>query len=197
MKGEMNKDGDDEFAFFDFLRDDLQRARVLLHGPSERVSGVRLWRGLLTPRFMPVLLCRTAHGLYRMKLEPLAKLVSFLNFFLFGIEIAVRCPIGRGLFFPHTHGTVIGAWRIGANATIFQGVTLGARELDFSYASAARPELGDNVTIGAGAKVLGGFFIGDHARVGANSVVLAAVPAYGLAVGAPARLVAREPGDAA
>jgi serine O-acetyltransferase len=110
-----------------------------------------------------------------------------LNFFLFGIEIAVRCPIGPGLFLPHTQGTVIGAWRVGSDAIIFQGVTLGARELDFSYSEQSRPVIGDGVTIGAGAKVLGGIHVGEGARIGANSVVLHAIPAHALAVGAPAR----------
>jgi serine O-acetyltransferase len=141
-----------------------------------------------------VLLCRLAHRLFRWRLGPLAKLLSLLNFFLFGIEIAVRCPIGKGLFFPHTQGTVIGAQAIGENAIIFQGVTLGARELDFSYGVASRPLLGDNVTVGAGAKVLGPVSLGDGARIGANAVVLTSIPAGTLAVGAPARPVAPRTG---
>ena len=112
-----------------------------------------------------------------------------INFFLFGIEIAVRCPIGPGLFLPHTQGTVIGAWRIGADATIFQGVTLGAKEVDFSYAESSRPAIGAGVTVGSGAKVLGGLVVGDGARIGANSVVLQSVPRFTVVAGAPARVV--------
>jgi serine O-acetyltransferase len=119
----------------------------------------------------------------------LAKLVSLINFFLFGIEIAVRCPIGRGFFLPHTQGTVIGAWSIGDNATVFQGVTLGARELDHSYVESSRPVLLDDVTVGSGAKVLGGIRIGSRVRIGANSVVLSDLPNDVIAVGAPARPV--------
>lgn len=152
---------------------------------------------MLAPRFLPVALCRLAHALHRWRLGPLARLVSLLNFFLFGIEIAVRCPIGPGLFFPHTQGTVIGAWSIGSNATIFQGVTLGARELDFTYTEGSRPVLGDGVTLGAGAKVLGGVVLADGVRVGANAVVIDSLPAGSVAVGVPARPVGGRPQDPA
>lgn len=185
-----------DFRLLSYLAADLSRARVLLHGSADDVSGLQLWLGVLSPRFVPVLLCRLAHSFYRLKLGPVAKAVSLFNFFMFGIEIAVRCPIGPGLFLPHTQGTVIGAWRVGANATIFQGVTLGAREVDFSYSEQSRPIIGDGVTIGSGAKVLGGLHIGDGARIGANSVVLNSIPDHALAVGAPARVVQRRQGDA-
>jgi serine O-acetyltransferase len=179
-----------EFSLFDFIRADLRRQKSILK-PLEKndSSGFTLFIGILAPRFIPVLICRIAHFFYIHKLAPIAKVFSLLNFFFFGIEIAVRCHIGPGLFFPHTQGTVIGAWSIGSNATIFQGVTLGAREIDFSYEEHSRPVIGNNVTIGSGAKVLGGVEICDNARVGANSVVLKSVPANSLAVGAPARVV--------
>lgn len=176
-----------DFHLFPYLAADLRRARFLLHGAPDHVSGWRLCLGALSPRFAPVLLCRLAHCFYRLKLGPLAKLVSLLNFFLFGIEIAVRCPIGKGLFFPHTQGTVVGAWAIGENATIFQGVTLGAKELDFSYRESSRPTVLDGVTIGSGAKVLGGLTLGSGCRVGANAVVLNDVAPGLLAVGIPAK----------
>lgn len=181
----------EDFRLLSYLEADLRRARVLLNGSAEGVSGLRLWLGVLSPRFVPVLLCRLAHSLYRLSLGPVAKAVSLLNFFLFGIEIAVRCPIGKGLFFPHTQGTVIGAWSIGENATIFQGVTLGAKELDFSYQESSRPTLGDGVTIGSGAKVIGGLVLGSDSRVGANAVVLNDVASGSLVVGIPAQVVHR------
>ena len=189
------RDSAEVFSLVSYLAADLRRARALIYGSAGAGSGMKLWLGVMSPRFMPVLLCRIAHALYCLKLVPLAKAVSLLNFFLFGIEIAVRCPIGRGLFLPHTQGTVIGAWSIGENATIFQGVTLGAREVDFSYTEQSRPVIGDGVTIGSGAKVLGGLFIGNGARIGANSVVLQSIPAQALAVGAPARVVQRLQGE--
>lgn len=178
------------FNLTEYLKADLLRQYRLLHGErSVPPNGFRLWLGVCSPRFLPVFLCRIAHFLHCKRLGPLAKLVSLLNFFFFGIEIAVRCPIGKGLFLPHTQGTVIGAWRIGENATIFQGVTLGAREVDFTYQESSRPNLGDGVTIGSGAKVLGGVSIGNGSRIGANSVVLSSLPDNVLAVGAPARVV--------
>lgn len=183
----MNKESAIDFSLRSFLAADLRRARFLLHGDSYPPAGLSLWLGVLSPRFIPILLCRLAYYFYTCKLGPLAKIFSLLNFFLFGIEIAVRCPIGRGLFFPHTQGTVIGAWSIGENATIFQGVTLGAKELDFSYTENSRPKLGDGITIGSGAKVLGGLTLGDGVRVGANSVVLSSFTDGVLLVGAPAR----------
>ncbi len=176
------------FKLHEYLKADLCRAHQLLH-PSKVKSGPILWLGMFSPRFMPVLLCRLAYCLHLVRLNPLAKIISTLNFFLFGIEIAVRCPIGPGLFLPHTQGTVIGAWCIGANATIFQGVTLGAKEIDFSYSEGSRPALGAGVTIGSGAKVLGGCKISDNVRIGANSVVLSDIPENSLAVGAPARVI--------
>ena len=184
----MNKESVFDFSLSAFLAADLRRASVLLHGDSGKTSGLSLWIGIFSPRFIPVLLCRLAYFFYSHKLGPFAKIVSLLNFFLFGIEIAVRCPIGPGLFFPHTQGTVIGAWSIGDNATIFQGVTLGAKELDFSYTEASRPKLGNGITIGSGAKVLGGLTLGDGVQVGANSVVLGSFPDGVLLVGAPARV---------
>jgi serine O-acetyltransferase len=111
-----------------------------------------------------------------------------LNFFFFGIEIAVQCRVGKGLFLPHTQGTVIGAYSIGENATIFQGVTLGARELDFSFIESSRPAVGNDVTIGSGAKVLGGLTVGSGSRIGANAVVLESIPANVAAAGVPARV---------
>jgi serine O-acetyltransferase len=191
MNDALNINTAEDFSLLSYLAADLRRSRVLLNGSADGVSGLRLWLGVLSPRFVPVLLCRLAHSFYRLKLGPIAKAVSLLNFFLFGIEIAVRCPIGKGLFLPHTQGTVIGAWSIGENATIFQGVTLGAKELDFSYQESSRPTVGNSVTIGAGAKVIGGLVLGSDSRVGANAVVLNNVALGSLVVGIPAKVVDR------
>lgn len=107
----------------------------------------------------------------------------------------MRCPIGPGLFLPHTHGTVIGAERIGRNVTIYQGVTLGAREVDFAYGRGTRPVVEDGVIIGSGAKVIGGITLGSGSRIGANSVVLASVPVGALAIGIPAKVRGSTSGD--
>lgn len=79
--------------------------------------------------------------------------------------------IGGGLILPHTQGTVIGAAKIGNNCIIYQGVTLGSRELDFTSSLSLRPILLDEVIVGSGAKVLGGVCIGPRVVVKANSVI--------------------------
>ncbi len=145
--------------------------------------------GALSPRFAPVFIFRLAHWFYQNRLSPLAKIFSLFNFVLFGLEIAVRCEIGKGLYFPHTQGTVIGANRIGENATIYHNVTFGAREIDLDFSESARPTVGNNVIVGAGAKVLGGIHIGDGARVGANAVVIESVPEGATVGGIPAKII--------
>ena len=182
-----------DFKLLPFLAAVLRRAQEVMNGKAD--EGRRIWLGIFSPRFLPVLLCRLAYWFYCLNLEPVAKLISLMNFFMFGIEVAVRCPIGKGLFFPHTQGTVIGAWRIGTNATIFQGVTLGAREVDFSYQESSRPTLGDSVTIGSGAKVLGGVILGSGSCIGANAVVLSDVGPGLVAVGIPAKTIDKKLDD--
>ena len=119
----------------------------------------------------------------------LPKLLTYFNIVLFGIEVTPRCEIGPGVFFPHTSGTVIGAVRIGANAIIYQGVTLGAKKLGSGFDHANRPEVGDSVVLGAGCKILGGITIGDNVIVGANSVVVRSVPPNQTVAGIPARKI--------
>jgi serine O-acetyltransferase len=78
---------------------------------------------------------------------------------------------------------------VGENVTIFQGVTLGAKNLDFSYDESLRPSIGDNVIIGAGAKILGGIVVGENSVIGANAVVLHNIPDHTVAYGVPAKWV--------
>jgi serine O-acetyltransferase len=181
---------DPAFNLVAFLRADLARYEQLTGNGDRR--GPRSLLTLLSPRFAPIVLCRLAYWSYAWRLAPLAKVFSTINFMVFGIEIAVRCPIGEGVFFPHTHGTVVGASRVGRNATIYHGVTLGAKELDFGYAADRRPIVLDDVVIGSGAKVLGAVTLGNHSRIGANAVVLTPVPDGALAVGTPARCLERQ-----
>ncbi len=168
---------------------DLERQLELGGQPGAQASLPRLLKRLLHPRFLPIVLCRTSRAALLTGVPAMAHLLSYLNLVLFGIEISPRCAIGPGIFFPHTSGTVIGASKIGRNVTIFQGVTLGARQMDMSFDPALRPELGDYVVVGAGAKVLGGISLGDNVRVGANSVLLRSVPANATVAGIPAREV--------
>ena len=168
---------------------DLSRQYSFGGTPERKPTAIGLFLNFFSPRFMPVVLFRLSHFFYEVKLSPLAKAFSLMNFVLFGLEIAARCKIGKGLYFPHTQGTVIGALSIGENATIYHNVTFGAREVDLAYSETGRPVVGDNVIIGAGAKVLGGVNIGDGARVGANAVVIENVPAKATVVGIPARII--------
>jgi serine O-acetyltransferase len=117
------------------------------------------------------------------------KLLTYLNILFFGLEVSPRCEIGSGIFFPHTSGTVVGAIRIGNKVTIFQGVTLGAKELDMGFNSALRPEVGDGVILGSGCKILGGIRVGDNVTVGANSVVVDSVNPNTTVAGIPARKI--------
>jgi serine O-acetyltransferase len=126
------------------------------------------------------------------RIPALPQLLTYLNIVLFGLEVTPRCEIGPGIFFPHPSGTVVGAWRIGRNAIILQGVTLGAKRMDLGFDFRLRPEVGDNVVLGAGSKILGGIHIGDNVTVGANSVVVDSVEADSTMVGIPARKVSQE-----
>ena len=127
---------------------------------------------------------RIAHGLYKIKLFFLARLISQLGRFFTGKEIHPGAKIGKGLFIDHGMGVVIGETaEIGDNVTIYHGVTLGGTGKDKGK---RHPTVGNNVIIGCGAKILGPISIGDGAKIGANSVVLKDVPKGKTAVGIPA-----------
>lgn len=172
------------FSLRQSLRADILRYRVLTGGASARV-GLKGWLTLLSPRLFPNLMIRLAYRCTLWRLGPLARICSLVAYVLFGIEVASQCKIGPGLFLPHTQGTVIGAARIGSNCTIYQGVTIGARELDMDFSLERRPVIGDGVLIGAGAKVLGPIEIGADVRIGSNANVVTSLPPGALAL-APA-----------
>lgn len=172
------------------LAGDLRRYRALTrHIPVESPLSVSDRLRVLSPRLMPNLLIRTAFALDQAGLGTIAKLVSMIAFLIFGIEFTVRCPIGPGLFLPHTQGTVLGAASIGQNATIYHGVTLGARELDFRYDPDVRPVVGDDVLVGAGAKILGGIRVGAGSKIGTNAIVIESIEPGTVALGPVARLL--------
>lgn len=105
-----------------------------------------------------------------------------------GADMPINCRLGGGLMLPHPNGIVLHPLvEIGPNCLIFQQVTIGAG----GGARRGVPKVGGHVDIGAGAKILGGITIGDHARIGANAVVTIDVPAGATAMGIPARIVAR------
>ena len=142
---------------------------------------------ILYPGFHVLVTHKLAHFLYRHKWFFVARLISQLSRHLTGIEIHPGAKIGRKLFIDHGMGIVIGeTTEIGDNCTIYHGVTLGGTGKETGK---RHPTLGDNVLIGAGAKVLGPVYIGDNVRVGAGSVVLKNLPANATAVGVPAEIV--------
>jgi len=142
----------------------------------------------LYPGFHAVINHRIAHFLYTKRWFFLARLVSHVSRFLTGIEIHPGAQIGKGFFIDHGSGVVIGeTTEIGDNVTIYQGVTLGGSGKEKGK---RHPTIGNNVTISAGAKVLGSFTVGDHAKIGGGSVVVKAVPPHCTVVGIPGRVVA-------
>ena len=139
------------------------------------------------PGVQALLAYRLAHGLDQagVKLLPLA--ISYFSRVVTGIEIHPRALIGPGLFIDHGAGVVIGETaEIGRDVTLYQGVTLGGT----GFQSGKRhPTIGDNVTVGSGAKLLGPITIGHGAKIGANSVVIEDVPPCSTVVGNPGHAV--------
>ena len=125
--------------------------------------------------------------MYINKLFFLARLISQISRFFTGIEIHPGAKIGRGLVIDHGMGVVIGETaEIGDNVLLYHGVTLGGTGKDKGK---RHPTVGNNVVIGAGAKVLGPIYIGSNSKIGANSVVLNNVPEGATAVGIPAKIL--------
>ena len=142
------------------------------------------------PGFHAMCFYRLGNALWERKFYFMARFFSHLGRFFTGIEIHPGARIGRGFFIDHGMGVVIGETaEIGENCTLYHGVTLGGT----SWAKEKRhPTLGDNVVVGAGAKVLGPFTVGSNSRIGANSVVIKEVPPNSTVVGVPGRVVFSE-----
>ena len=133
---------------------------------------------------------RAAHRLYEKEHYFAARAISQTARYITGIEIHPGAKIGKGLMIDHGMGVVIGETaEIGDNCTIYQGVTLGGTGKDVGK---RHPTLGNNVMVGAGAKVLGPFRIGDNTKIAANAVVLEEIPDNCTAVGIPAKIVRKE-----
>ncbi|MDE6593196.1 MAG: serine O-acetyltransferase [Oscillospiraceae bacterium] len=129
---------------------------------------------------------RVSHYFYKKKMYLTARAISQIARFFTGIEIHPGAKIGKGLFIDHGMGVVIGeTTEIGDNCLIYQGVTLGGTGKDKGK---RHPTLGNNVMVGAGARVLGPFKVGDNSKIAANAVVLESVPPNSTAVGVPARI---------
>ena len=165
---------------FKNLKYDLNK--VMENDPAAR-SKIEVF--LLYPTIHALIAYRKAHYFYTKKLFFLARLISQISRFFTGIEIHPGAKIGRGLVIDHGMGVVIGETaEIGDDVLLYHGVTLGGTGKDKGK---RHPTLGNNVVIGAGAKVLGPIYIGSNSKVGANSVVLKDVPEGATAVGIPAK----------
>lgn len=171
-------------AVLETLRDDF---RIIF----ERDPAARNWLEVLFcyPGLQALLFHRFAHQLYCLHLPLIPRLISHIARFLTGIEIHPGATIGRAVFIDHGMGVVIGETAIIGNyALIYQGVTLGGTGKE---SGKRHPTLGENVVVGAGAKVLGNILIGSNVRIGAGSVVLRDVPSDCTVVGIPGRVVYR------
>lgn len=146
---------------------------------------------LCYPGLHAIISHRFAHFLYRHKLFLIARIISQISRFFTGIEIHPGAVIGRRFFIDHGMGVVIGETsEIGDDVTIYQGATLGGTGKDKGK---RHPTIGNNVTIGAGAKVLGPILIGDNTKIGAGAVVLKNLSPNITAVGIPAQETRRNP----
>ena len=133
---------------------------------------------------------KIAQTLHRMRVPFLPRWISQVGRFFTGIEIHPGATIGNGLFIDHGMGVVIGETSIiGDNVTLYQGVTLGGTGKEKGK---RHPTVGNNVVIGAGAKVLGNIKIGDNSYIGSNAVVIKDVPDNSTVVGVPGRITKQD-----
>ena len=142
------------------------------------------------PGIQAVLLYRVAHFFWQVGLPFVPRYLANIAHQYTGIDIHPGAKIGRHFFIDHGTGVVIGETaEIGNNVTLYQGVTLGGTSL---AKKKRHPTLGNNIIVGAGAKILGPITIGDNVKIGANSVVTGDVPSNCIAVGVPARIIHQE-----
>ena len=172
------------FHYFKQLQEDVKCIRERDPAAESLAEILLLYPGLKAVRSH-----RKAHWLYEHNLRFLARFVSQMSAKRTNIEIHPAAKIGKRFFIDHGTGVVIGETaEIGDDVTIYQGVTLGGTGKDVGK---RHPTVGNGVMIGAGAKVLGPFTVGDNTNIAAGSVVLNAIPENCTAVGAPARVVRR------
>jgi len=145
---------------------------------------------LCYPGLHAVWMHRIAHFLWKKNLKTLARFISHINRFLTGIEIHPGAKIGKRFFIDHGMGVVIGeTTEIGDDVIIYHQVTLGGVS---TKKGKRHPTIGNNVVIGAGAKVLGPIKIGNNVKIGANSVVIKDVPDNSTVVGIPGKIVLKK-----
>ncbi|MCE5315015.1 MAG: serine O-acetyltransferase [Armatimonadota bacterium] len=169
---------------FDNFRADWNA--VFINDPAAR----NFWEVLTYAGLHAIVWHRVAHFLWRHNMKFAARLVSQANRFVTGIEIHPGATISKGFFIDHGMGVVIGETaEVGENCLLYHGVTLGGVSLEKKK---RHPTLGNNVVVGAGAKVLGAIKLGDNVQVGANAVVVKDVPANSVVVGIPGRVVMQD-----
>lgn len=169
-------------GLFRSIKRDIQA--VFEHDPAAK----SVWEVIFAyPGFHARQFHRLAHTLWRWRIPFFPRFVSHVSRFLTGIEIHPGAKIGEGFFIDHGMGVVIGETaEIGDNVALYQGVTLGGTSL---MKTKRHPTLGNNVVVGAGAKLIGAIAIGDNVKIGAGSVVITSVPANATVVGVPGRIV--------
>ena len=169
-------------GFIGNIRKDIQA--VFEHDPAARNA----WEVFFAyPGFHARQFHRLAHILWNWRVPFFPRLISHISRFFTGIEIHPGAKIGDGFFIDHGMGIVIGETsEIRNNVALYQGVTLGGTSL---LKKKRHPTLGNNVVVGAGAKLIGAITIGDNVKVGAGSVVITSVPANATVVGVPGRVV--------
>lgn len=183
-KSKLSKIMESARCCLDELKEDVQVIKDRDPAAKSTVEVMLTYSGLHA-----VLAYRIAHKLYKRNHFLAARMISQSARFVTGIEIHPGATIGKGLFIDHGSGVVIGETaELGDNCTLYQGVTLGGTGKDTGK---RHPTLGNNVLVGAGAKVLGPFKIGDNSKIAANAVVLKEVPPDSTAVGIPAKVVKR------
>jgi serine O-acetyltransferase len=171
---------------FRHLRQDINS--IIERDPAARNG----WEVLTCyPGLQAIVLHRWAHWCWTHGLKWLGRFIAYLARIITGIEIHPGARIGRRVFIDHGFGVVIGETaEVGDDCTIYQGVTLGGTSLHTG--SKRHPTLERGVIVGAGAKVLGGFTVGEYAKVGSNAVLLKPVPAGATAVGNPAHIIDKQ-----
>ena len=163
------------------------RADFRANAAQDEVTVAALARHVPTVRFLAVLLFRAAQATGA-RFGPAGSLLKQANHMLTGCDIAYQAQIGPGLVLYHPTGVVVGpGCRVGARATLMQGVTLGSDAVVGGRGGS--PSLGDDVFVGPGAVVVGGLEIGDRVRIGANSVVTSSFGNDVVVAGAPARVL--------
>jgi serine O-acetyltransferase len=171
--------------YFRLLKEDIQCVKDRDPAATSALEILLLYPGLKAVRSH-----RRAHWFYKHNMHFFARLISQKTARKTNIEIHPGATIGRRLFIDHGTGVVIGETAvIGDDVTLYQGVTLGGTGKDVGK---RHPTVGSGVMIGAGAKVLGPFSIGDNTKIAAGSLVLNEIPENCTAVGAPARVVKRD-----